>query len=85
MITKNIFFFIAIWIQKNAEFDADFESVEKAAENIMQKSYQQKSARKMGFLLFLLCEKSFLSHKFFCVTFWHFFQRIRTQHQIWDL
>jgi hypothetical protein len=34
---------------KNADFYADFESVEKATKNIMQKSYQVKSGRKMGF------------------------------------
>jgi hypothetical protein len=35
--------------KKNAGFDADFEYIEKAAKNVMQKSYQQKSVRKMGF------------------------------------
>ncbi len=32
----------------NAEFDADFESVEKVAKNPCEKKSQRKSDRKMG-------------------------------------
>jgi hypothetical protein len=39
------FFQSAIWVCKNAEFDADFESVEKVSKRLMQ-TYQRKSARK---------------------------------------
>jgi hypothetical protein len=45
--------------QKNAEFDSDFESVEKTAKNLMRKSYQRKIYRKMEFLLLLLRTKVF--------------------------
>jgi hypothetical protein len=31
------------WVSKNAEFDADFEFVEKLAKNITQKSYGPKT------------------------------------------
>jgi hypothetical protein len=31
---------------KNAEFDADFDSIETAAKNLMGESYQRKSDKK---------------------------------------
>jgi hypothetical protein len=50
----------AMWVAKNAEFDADFESAEKAAKNSCEKSYKQKSDRKMELLtFFILCAKVF--------------------------
>ncbi len=36
---KLIFFYKLIWGSKNPEFDADFESVEKVAKKLMQKSF----------------------------------------------
>jgi hypothetical protein len=49
MIQKNFIFqkYSTVWVSNNAEFDADFESVEKVAKRHIQKSYQQKSDRKM--------------------------------------
>ncbi len=52
--------------KKNAGFDADFEYIEKAAKNVMQKSYQQKSVRKMGFWLFYCVKKFFIPSLFLC-------------------
>ncbi len=40
-------------IKKNAEFDAVFKSVEKAAKKLAQKSYQWRSDRKMMFFVLL--------------------------------
>jgi hypothetical protein len=39
MITKKIVYKNAIWVTKNAEFDADFESIEKVEKNSIRKSY----------------------------------------------
>jgi hypothetical protein len=47
MIQKMFSFKNAKWVSKNAEFD--FESVEKVANNLMQKSYQRKSDSKIEF------------------------------------
>jgi hypothetical protein len=47
---KNVFFQNAIWVSKNAEFDADFESVEKIAKRL---SYQRNIDRKMEFFTFI--------------------------------
>jgi hypothetical protein len=51
--TRNMVSFInAIWVTKNAEFDADFESVEKVA-----KSYQQiRDREKEFFTVFAVCK-----------------------------
>jgi hypothetical protein len=46
-----------MWVKNTAEFDADIESVEKVAKNSREKSYQQKSDRKIDF--FILCAKVF--------------------------
>jgi hypothetical protein len=41
--------------KKNADFDADFESVEKIAQNLVRKKLSMKNLPKNGvFLLFLL-------------------------------
>ncbi len=55
---------------KNAEFDADFESVEKVA-----KSCQRKSDRKMEFLTFITVCKSFrpIPYNFFWINCFPFF------------
>jgi hypothetical protein len=44
---------------KNAEFESDFESVEKTAKNLMRKSYQRKIYRKIEFFTFITAYKSF--------------------------
>jgi hypothetical protein len=42
MIKHSFSFKNAIWVSKNAEFDADFESVEKVAKNLMRKKLSKK-------------------------------------------
>jgi hypothetical protein len=37
------------WVSKYAELDADFESIEKVAKNLCEKSFQQKSDREIEF------------------------------------
>ncbi len=65
---------------KNTDFDADFDSIEKAAKNIMGKKISTKKWKKM-FLTFITVCISFQP-----ITFlgWllHFFQQIWTQHRI---
>ncbi len=41
---KKKFFKNTIWVSKNAEFDADFESVQKVAKNSREKIYPQKAS-----------------------------------------
>jgi hypothetical protein len=48
---------------KNADFDADFESAEKLATNIMRKSYQQKWQRDGVFDSYCYVQK-FSAYKF---------------------
>ncbi len=68
---------------KNAEFNAEIESIEKVKE-LMQKSYQRKSDRKIQFLTFITVCKIFWPITFFGWTFLNFFfQRLWTQHPIW--
>jgi hypothetical protein len=44
---------------KNAEFDADFESVEKVVKKFLQKSYQYESVGIMYFFTFQHCVQNF--------------------------
>ncbi len=53
----------AIWLSKHAEFDGDFESIEKVAKKCMKKSYQGKSNSKMD------CVHKFSANNFFEVIF----------------
>ncbi len=80
ILKKILFFRTVISVPKNAEFDADFESVEKFAKNACEKSYQRTIDRKMQLLTFVNVFKSFPP-----ITFWmhflQFHQRLRTQHQ----
>ncbi len=46
-MTQN-FFFLSEKISKNAEFHADFESIEKDVIKCTQKSYKQKSLTNMS-------------------------------------
>jgi hypothetical protein len=62
-----------------AEFDADFESVDK---KIMRKKLSTKGDRKLEFLTVITVCKGFWPITFLW-TFLHFFQQIRTQH--WTL
>jgi hypothetical protein len=41
-----MFFFNAIWVPKYAEFDADYESVKKAANNLLTKTFQKALFRE---------------------------------------
>jgi hypothetical protein len=47
-----------IWVSKTAEFDADFESAKKLQKDTCNKSYRQRSDRKMEFLTFITVCKS---------------------------
>ncbi len=49
----------SIWLSKNKEFDADFESDEKVASKIMQNSYQRIIDSKMEFLNYITVCKNF--------------------------
>jgi hypothetical protein len=62
---------------KNAEFDADFDTVKK---KLMRKKLSKKSDRKMKFLTVITVCKGFSAYKFVCLNFLHLFQQIRTQH-----
>jgi hypothetical protein len=56
---KKFIFKNAIWASKNAEFDADFKSVEKVAKRLLLKNYQQESDIKIELLTFITVCKSF--------------------------
>ncbi len=42
-MTKKNLQIILIWVSVNAEFDAEFESVEKVAKSLHQKSYRAEN------------------------------------------
>ncbi len=42
-----------LWISKNAEFDADFESVEKVAKNLVRKKVIRGKVTEKSFLLLI--------------------------------
>jgi hypothetical protein len=44
---------------KNAEFDADLNSNEKVAKNLLKKAVDEKVTEKCSFILLLLCPKVF--------------------------
>jgi hypothetical protein len=49
-MTQKCFTQNAIWVSKHAEFDGDFESIEKVAKSAWEKNYQRKSDSKMNFI-----------------------------------
>ncbi len=83
MTKKNCFQIIFIWVSKNADFDAEFESVEKVAKKLTQRKLQGWE------LLYTVPkdEKVHNSYTFMLITFFNeiflqFFQWIQNQHQI---
>ncbi len=60
--------------KKNAEFDADFESVGKISKKLQQTSFHKKGQKNRVFDFYYCVQK------FPPISFLHFFQRIRTQH-----
>jgi hypothetical protein len=73
MTPKKWFQIISIWVSKNAEFDADFESVKKVVKNIPRKkviTYEHESVGIMYFFSFhlsvpVLCTKLLSPTTFF--------------------
>ncbi len=43
MIQENFFQIFSIWVSENAEFDAEFESVEKVAKKLHKESYRAEN------------------------------------------
>ncbi len=72
MIQTNFSFRNSIFLLKNAKFDADIGSVEKAAKKITQKKLSPKSNKNLIFDYYY-CVKSFLALTFlsdcFCTSF----------------
>jgi hypothetical protein len=62
---KIFYFFIYQGYQKNAEFYAEFKSVEKVAKKITQKKLLQKNEEKTDFFNFYYCSSKFLAYNFF--------------------
>ncbi len=52
-MTHKVFFFKnAIWVSKNAEFNADFEFIEKLKKTHAEKVINEKVTGKLSFVLF---------------------------------
>jgi hypothetical protein len=70
---------ILIWVSKNADLDAEFESVKK-----LQKRLQKESLGLRTFVhsTVLKGEKVHISYTFMTITFLQLFQWIQNQHQI---
>ncbi len=65
--------------QNNAEFYADFETVQKNVKNLLTESYRQKKCAKLQFVLFYTTKlQKIVANSFFCKV--HFFQLFP---QIW--
>ncbi len=56
-------------VSKDAEFHADFESVEKVLKKCTKKSYQQKCEGKMHFFHFYSCSSNLFYLQLFLVHF----------------
>jgi hypothetical protein len=70
-------------ISKNAEFHADFESVEKSFEKVHNKKVISKNVAEKSLFYFLpMFFKLFLLITFFVCIFYNFFQRVRNQREI---
>ncbi len=57
---------------KNAEFHANFESVEKVLKKCTKKSYLQKRDGKMHFFTFTHVRQTCFAYNFFLVQFFNF-------------
>jgi hypothetical protein len=55
---------IAIWVLKNAEFDADFESSETVVKNLDEKGINEKVTEKLTFFYFYYCVQKVLTDNF---------------------
>jgi hypothetical protein len=65
----------ANWVSKNAELDADFESVEKVAKNSCKKVINEKVTEKSSFY-FYYCLEKFSAYIFFGELYCTFFNRL---------
>ena len=80
---KNFFWKKSKKVSKNAEFHADFESVEKVLKKCTKKKLLAKTWRKNAlFSLLLMFVKLVLLITFFWCIFSQLFQRIRNQREI---
>ena len=81
---KNFFFTkLEYGYQNNAEFHAEFETVEKKAKNSQTKKLQAKKGAKLGIFLFYTTNlQKFLANNFFWVQTFLLFPQIWNQHEI---
>ncbi len=79
---KNYFWKNQTIFKKNAEFYADFKTVEKVAKNSCTKSYWQKCNGKMYFSHFYSCSSNWFLYNFLCVHFLQLFHPFWNQHKI---
>ncbi len=79
-ICNQSFFFKSKKVSKNAEFHADFESVEKVLKKFTQKKLLAKTWRKNA--LFHIYSVRQTAYNFFCGIFSQLFQRIQNQRKI---
>ncbi len=69
---KKFLFKNSTWVSKNAEFHADFESVERVLKMCAIKKLLAKCDGKMPFFTLLMFVKLFLLITFFCEFFYNF-------------
>jgi hypothetical protein len=67
---------------KNAEFHADFESVEKVLKKCTKKVISKNVTEICPFFTFTHVRQTFFADNFFLVHFFQIFQQIRNQHEI---
>ncbi len=81
---KNFFFAkLEYGYQKNAQFYADFETVEKNVKNLLTKKLQPKKCEKSEVLLFYTTNlQKCLANNFFWVDFFRLFPQIWNQRKI---
>ncbi len=72
----------SIWVSKNAEFHADFESIKKVLKKCTIKLLAKMWRKKALFHFLLMFVKLFLLITFFWCIFLQLFQRIRNQREI---
>ncbi len=69
-------------MSKNAEFNSDFESVEKVLKNVPKKVISKNVTEKCTFYTFTHVRQTCFASNFFVVHFLQLFQWIRNQHEI---
>ncbi len=78
---KQILFENSRWVSKNAEFHADFESVEKVMKNAPKKVISKNLTEICTFFAFTHVRQTCFAYNFFWCIFYQLLQRVQNQRE----